>query len=37
MSIEKMSSSLSSPSAEAEAAGEDEEGISMRGLLFIFC
>lgn len=31
-----MSSSLSSPSAEEAEAGEDDEGISMRGLLFIF-
>lgn len=35
MSIAKMSSSWSSPSAEAKD-GEDEEGISIRVFLFIF-
>ena len=35
MSIEKMSSSFSSPSAEA-GAGADDEGISIRAVLFIF-
>lgn len=34
MSIAKMSSSWSSPSAEAKD-GEDEEGISIRVFLFI--
>lgn len=36
MSIEKMSSSLSSPSAAEAGAGEDDdEGISIRAVLFI--